>query len=250
MDEEKQETSTVLMDTIVSKLEKQDERIQAQERRTADLQEEIKQIPDYSREVQEVKILLKDFISTLNRLEFPTAKMEDFSKKLTAGVTLLRQPVENKLLHHHHIPQIIWIAAGLFLSLCLVCSGWYMTASRSGLYLANDVKYRKLRLELDSAGLRYIQYLDSLYLADPDGMRNSVEEKERLKQERLELLDRIQTIDRRLQQPSKKAVEKKNGKIDRPEPGSRSRGGGRIDPGSRPGFGSSQRIDHCLSCFP
>ena len=58
MDEEKQETSTVLMDTIVSKLEKQDERIQAQERRTADLQEEIKQIPDYSREVQEVKILL------------------------------------------------------------------------------------------------------------------------------------------------------------------------------------------------
>jgi hypothetical protein len=226
MSQEKQESDEVLIDTIVSKLEKQDERILSQESETVVLKEGIKQIPDYSKEIQEVKSSLKDYILTLKQLKFPTEKMDGLSKKLTEGVTLLRQPVETKVLHHHYIPQIIWIAAGLFLSLCLVCSGWFITASRLSEYQANDVKYRKIKLEVDSAGLLYLRHLDSLYSADPTGMRGRVEVQERLKQERLELLDRIQTVDRKLQPPVEKAGEEKKGASDRHQSGGRSRGAG------------------------
>ena len=88
-----------------------------------------------------------------------------------------------------------------------------MTASRSNQYQANDVKYRKLRLEVDSAGLRYLCRLDSIYSANTDSIREEVEERERLKQERLELLDRIQTVDKKLQPPADRAGEKKKARL-------------------------------------
>lgn len=209
MNQEKQETSAVLMDTIITKMEKQDQRIQAQEKEIALTGEKIKQIPDYSKDMREIKTGLHDLLAGLKKLDFPSEKMQEFSKIFTAGLAMLRQPTQSIVQHHHYVPKIIWVAGGLFLSLCLVCSGWYMTASTLSQYRANDTKYRKIKLAVDSAGLRYLWRLDSIYSADPDKMRSDVTEQERLKQERLELLDQIQVVNGKIEQSAGKAGEKK-----------------------------------------
>ncbi len=92
------------------------------------------------------------------------------------------------------MPKIILISAGLFITLALVSSGWYMTSSKLDGYIANDTKYRQLRLDTSIRSLQhYLDRIDSMYDARPD-MRKIVletEEKNRKNFERLEKAERL-----------------------------------------------------------
>lgn len=209
MNQEKQETSAVLMDTVITKLEQQQQKIQAQEKRIDRVEEVLPKSIDFSADIKEIKTGLQDLKTIVDDQHFPTKQVQELSQRLTTGITLMRQPVENTTQHHHHVPKLIWVVAGLFLLLCLVCSGWYMTATTVGQYKANDTKYRKLKLQADTALLQDLWRLDSVYSANPEGMRSDVEEQERLRQQRLELQDQIQRVNSQIDKSNEKAGEKK-----------------------------------------
>ncbi|OQP58844.1 hypothetical protein A3860_39230 [Niastella vici] len=70
--------------------------------------------------------------------------------------------MENKVIHHHHVPKIVWVSAILFVVLCLVCSGWYSTVQKLDQYQTNDLKYRYLKLKANPALHRILVLTDSL----------------------------------------------------------------------------------------
>jgi hypothetical protein len=212
MNVEKQAPSEIMMDTVVEKVENQQQRIQTQEEKLALVEKKVNAIPDHSKDFEEVKTGVRDLKAVSNGQNAIMEKLQVFFTSLEIAVALLRRPVKSQVYHHHHVPKIIWIAAGLFLALCLVCSGWYMTARDSGQYQANDIKYRQLKLEADSAFHQYLVQLDSIYLTDPDKMRNNVIEQERLKQKRLELIDQLQTVNSKIGPDVKTGQKKGKGK--------------------------------------
>jgi|SRR6186713_3025804 len=209
MNQDKQETSAVLMDTVITKLEQQEQKIQAQGKRIGRVEEDLQTKPDFSTDIKEMKTGLQDLKTAVGSQQFLSKQVQELSQRLATGIMLLRQPVENKIQHHHHVPKLIWITGGIFLILCLVCSGWYITATAVRQFKANDTKYRSLKLRADPVLLRDLWRLDSVYLADPDRMRGDVEEQERLRQQRLELLDQIQRVNSKIEQSPERADEKK-----------------------------------------
>jgi hypothetical protein len=109
---------------------------------------------------------------------------------------LLKQPPVNKVIHHHHIPKLIWISVGLFVALCLVCSGWYVTGTKLDGFVASDTKYRQLRLDTAHKSLQlYLDQLDSVYKTHPDFRERVLETEEeyRLNFERLQKAERLKT---------------------------------------------------------
>ena len=73
--------------------------------------------------------------------------------------------------------------------LCLVSTGWYLTASWLGDFRDNDTKYRYLKLFDNSQVARLLNFTDSLQRTQPDFFRDSVLSKEAEKNRRLEMLD-------------------------------------------------------------
>jgi hypothetical protein len=199
MNDEKQAPSEIMLDAVVEKVENQQQRIQTQEDKLTLMEKKVNAIPDHSKDIGEMKTSFRDLLAVSKGQNALMVKLDMFFLNLKTATDILRHPVESKVQHHHHIPKITWIAAGLFLVLCLVCTGWYMTARDSGQYQANDIKYRQLKLTADSASHQYLVQLDSVYLADPDKMRNNVIEQERLKQKRLELIDQLQTVNSKIE---------------------------------------------------
>jgi len=212
MNQEKQATSEVMIDTMINKLEKQDQRIYAQEQKLTQLEENVRATPDHSKDITEIKTGVRELSAVSKGQKAFIEKVPGFCRSLDNVTNLLRHPVQSKVEHHHYIPKITWIAAGLFLAFCLVCSSWYMTYRSSGKYQANDIKYRKLKLDADSTFLQYLWRLDSIYLADPDKMQQYVTEQEQLKQKRLELMDQLQTVDGKIGQDIKTGQKHKGGK--------------------------------------
>jgi len=212
MNQEKQEPSQIMIDTFISKFQAQDQRIQAQEERVGQLEKDVKAIPDHSKDLAEIKNNNREQAAVSSKQKAITDQLNVFFKKLGIAIDILKTPVTSTVQHHHHFPKIAWVTAGLFLSLCLVCSGWYVTARNSEQYQANDLKYRKLKLLSNSAHLEALYGLDSIYLADPEKMEKEVKEQEQLKQERLELLDKIQAVNKKIGQDTKTGQQPTKGK--------------------------------------
>ena len=212
MNDEKQAPSEIMLDAVVEKVENQQQRIQDQGEKLTLVEKKVNAIPDHSKDIGEMKTSFRDLLAISKGQKTLMGKIEVFIFNLKTATDLLQNPAESKVQHHHHIPKIIWIAAGLFLALCLVCTAWYMTARDSGQYQANDIKYRQLKLDADSTFHQYLVRLDNIYLSDPDKTRNNVIEQERLKQKRLELIDQLQTVNSKIGPDVKTGQKKGKGK--------------------------------------
>lgn len=170
MDSEKDYSNNTFIEVAMNKMEKQDERmanIEAlilKQTHKAEINKLVAAVELLKERVDTVDISEKN-ITDLN------TKMETFIRKLDTT------PVQ-KVLHHHHIPKIIWAAAGLMIALCTICSGWFYTGKKLDGFIANDTKYRALRLDTSKKFLQqYLDFVDSVYIVNPD-MRNVILQKE------------------------------------------------------------------------
>lgn len=139
-------------------------------------------------------MILKELKSVLSRLDNnartildASDRMSDLSGKLDRCIHALENPVEKKEHHIHHFRWPLGVAVGVSLLLVLAASGLYINHQKLQQYIANDTKYRSLKL-IKNKSLEALLYAhDSTYLADPD-MRNQVLKQEAERDRKLELL--------------------------------------------------------------
>lgn len=171
MDSETNYSNNAFIEVAINKMEKQDQRmaniealIQKQTDKNAEIKQLVAAVASLKERIDNGGISEKN-IAALN------TQMETFINKLDTT------PVQ-KVLHHHHVPKIIWSTAGLMVALCIVCSGWFYTGKKLHSFIANDTKYRALRLDTSKKFLQqYLDYVDSVYIKNPD-MRDVVIQKE------------------------------------------------------------------------
>lgn len=125
MSEQTSNTNAVFMEITSRKVEGQDKKIAA-------VEEKMKNLPDNTELIQKLIGTVEGLQVGVKNSRLPGEIMQDFSTRLDLVIRSLGQPVQNKVLHHHYVPKIIWITAGLFVALALVCSGWYMTGNKIG----------------------------------------------------------------------------------------------------------------------
>jgi hypothetical protein len=133
--------------------------------------------------------------------------LKHLTSRLDTVLFQLSQPPKTKVEHHHHVSHLIWITVGLFFTLCLTGSSWYLTAGQLKTYMGNDTKYRWLRLDTVHRDLQlYLDKTDSLYNADPEMQKKvlETEEKYRINSERLERARRLKEEARELEKAAGK----------------------------------------------
>jgi hypothetical protein len=109
------------------------------------------------------------------------AKIEALSLKVS---TLPKGPDEKRqdhTIHHHHIHKGLWISIGLFLILTISIAMLINTRDNFKAYEANDIKYRRLKVQADTALLKRLYRMDSLFTIDPEAFtKYTVEEENRI----------------------------------------------------------------------
>jgi hypothetical protein len=133
--------------------------------------------------------------------------MQELSANLHTGVKLLKQPVQEKVLHHHYFPKLLWITIGLFFLACLFFVLWLLAGKNLDQYKSNDTQYRYLKLQ-ENRNLKVLLYnTDSIYVVTP-GLRDSVEQRELQNMRKLEMLQEAM----KKEQEAKELKEKANRK--------------------------------------
>jgi len=176
--------SEILLNTLVEKAEQHHKRLD-------EIEQSIKLLPDYSDDVENMKKEVAILQTNVNGIHFPKDEINELSNQLKISIATLKRPITNEHHHHHYIPKAIFLAAGLFVFVCLLSIGWYHTAQNLEQYKANDTKYRYLKLR-GGAGLQAILYLaDSVYFANSN-LRDSVITGELRTQREIEILEQIE----------------------------------------------------------
>ncbi|MCW3090485.1 MAG: hypothetical protein JWP81_1554 [Ferruginibacter sp.] len=202
MNEQTNNTQAAFMEVTMRKVETQDKKIAA-------IEEIVKHISGNTELIQKLLTTVEELHSDVKSNSLQPETIQNLSVQLELATTLLKQPILNKVLHHHHIPKLTWISAGLFVAFALVCSGWYLTNSRLNNFISNDTKYRWLRLDTSQRSLQiYLYRVDSLYNILPDMRKNVIETEEeyRLNFERLQKAGRLKAEAKELEKiaPRKK----------------------------------------------
>src|SRR6185437_7556594 len=187
MSEPNDNAEEILMDTVITKLKRQDEQSGVHEKR-----------------ITAIEGKLVD-----PQAKFPEEKVQELNKRLDSAFSILQHPPKSEVRHIHHFPSILWVAAGLFLSLCMVSSGWCITGQTLERFKAGDYKYRYLKVFMDSAATEYLFKLDSVYRSNPDSFKTVVVNRERLREQRLELLDQFHSVDSQYKAGQDRAGERK-----------------------------------------
>ena len=187
MNEQTNDMQAAFMEVTTRKVETQDKQIAA-------IEEKVKDIPGNTELIQKLITTVEGLHSDVKINSLQQETTQKLSDQLELVTTLLKHPVSNKVMHHHHIPKLIWISVGLFVAFSLVCSGWYVTSSKMNSFITNDTKYRWIRLDTSQRSLQvYLDRVDSLYNKLPDMRKNVVETEEeyRLNFERLQRAERL-----------------------------------------------------------
>jgi hypothetical protein len=192
----------ILLDSVIDKVDAHDKKI-------GELHQKIEQTPNYRETFVRTEDAINELRSEVRKISFPENELREFSGRLIVGINLLKQPVEQKVIHHHHFHKIIWISVGLFLVLCLVLTGWYNTYDKLQLYKANDTKYRYLKLEADGGLLKWMKVVDSLYLVDKK-MRDNVIDREEQNERDFEMMQKAKQMEEDARELKKKAGNKGN----------------------------------------
>lgn len=172
MDSETNYGSHAFMEVAIHKMEKQDRRMENVE---AFIQRQIENNAEIKQLVTAIGSLKEDVHSA----GLSEKKMSALSMQIDALVNKLNSAPVQKVEHHHHVSKIIWSIAILMVTLCTVCAGWFNTGKKLDSFIANDTKYRAIKLDTAQKSLqRYLDYIDSAYIKNPD-MRKAVIQKEK-----------------------------------------------------------------------
>ncbi len=188
----------ILMKSVIEKVE-------AQENKIGEIEAAIKNIPDNTVGIADVKNAVKSIKEIAESISFPIQEMRELSKAIIEVRDRLNRPVTSTVQHHHYIPKIIWLCIVLFVSLAVVCTGWYMTANTLTEYKANDTKYRYLKLNSNKSLLDLLYRTDSLFRTDA-GLRDSVIQQEEENQRIFEMLQKANNMEREAEELKRKAT--------------------------------------------
>jgi len=179
----------VLLETLVEKVNTNEKNINDQEKEIHEMKEMLMALPDHKELFDQVNNRLFELLDQVKKIDFLKNEMRELSSVILSTGEGLKKPAKREVFHHHHVPKIIFSLVGLFIILCLVLAGWYMTGEKLEQYRANDTKYRYLKI-YENKSLRELLFLtDSLYLREPR-MRDSVLERERQIDKYLEMMKR------------------------------------------------------------
>lgn len=172
MDSETNCGSNAFMEVAINKIEKQDKRIE-------NIEAFIKKQTENNAEVKQLVAAIGSLKEDVHNAGLSEKKMSALSTQIDALLDKLSSAPVQKVEHHHHVPKIIWATAILMVTLCTVCAGWFYTGRKLNSFMANDTKYRAIKLDTAHKSLQqYLDDIDSVYTKNPD-MRSAVIQKEK-----------------------------------------------------------------------
>ncbi|GEO11155.1 hypothetical protein [Segetibacter aerophilus] len=171
------------------------DRLDELQRRIDSLGEKLEPISRQS-ETMSVIITKVDAVrSDVQNISFPVAEIRELSINLDTTIDLLKRPVKKEIIHHHHATKVLWVTAALFLIICLLSTGWYLTKDALLRYKESDTKYRYLKLQAGKGLSNALYFIDSLYIKD-GSMRDKVISKEEENQRKFDLLEKAYKMEK------------------------------------------------------
>lgn len=171
----------MLMETVIAKIEMQEKKI-------LEMQEKLKSQPELIEIISQFKSTIEGVKAMFKGIAFPIEEMRELSTNLVIANALLKQPVNQKVIHHHYMNKALWAVAILFN--VVVILGVFLSNARDQISenRESDIKYRHIKLSNNKNLRNILQQTDSLYFADPAQMQKDVIREEERRKEQAELI--------------------------------------------------------------
>jgi hypothetical protein len=180
--------SEVLLETLVGA-------VTALEKKTKDIQDEIKALPDHSDFLRSTNSRLgaaeQEIKSLPEKVFMPLPEIIALTTALQKHSALLSVPMKQQVRHEYHLTKPVWACIVMFLVIIGLLFLEYYTWLEADLHKENDIKYRYLQVFETPEGKELLHNLDSQYTSDPDQFHKEVIQQEKIDRDRFDDFQRI-----------------------------------------------------------
>ena len=188
--------SEALLSSIIDKLD-------VSERKLDELIERLEHSPNYTTTLNQIENKVGLVATCIQRIGIPQKEMQELTEMIATNIDLMQHPIKQEIRHHHHATKTIWIAAALFLIVCMEGGALYKATNNLQQYKANDTKYRYLKLQDNSVLNKLLSFTDSLYAVSAT-MHDGIIAREEENQKKLEMLRRAIQLEKEARELKKK----------------------------------------------
>jgi hypothetical protein len=175
----------VLIQSVIETVELQGKKIVDGQQEIQEVKATIEKLTDLKETVARLGNQVETLQTSIGKIAFPIKDMRELSRTLAEWAATSKRPIPHQ--HHHHIPMLAWITAGLFLVLSLVAAGWYIAGQKLEAYKASDTKYRYLKLDTSQPVLQKQLYQADSIFRTRTNLRDSIIQEEAARQQDYEL---------------------------------------------------------------
>ncbi len=181
--------SEILLESLVGAVD-------ALEKKTKEIQDQVKGLPDHAESIKGIDSRLgaaENGIKELpGKIFMPLPEIIALTHELQNHSRLLSTPMKQEVRHEHHLSKPIVACIVLSLVVIGLLLLEYYTWFQADQHKENDFKYRFLKVFQDSQAQKTLHDLDSQYNANPEEFQKQVIEREKIEQERFEDFQRMQ----------------------------------------------------------
>ncbi len=179
----------ILLGTVIDKVDAYEKKLDSQEKQMNELKEKVNHMGNNSEILSVIKNGMEELRTAIQKQSFPEKELRQLHTDIITNTELLKQPVKKEIIYDYHSRKAIWIAAALFLILCLMSEGWIMTEGKQNMYKANDTKYRYLKLQDNETLNTWLSLTNSVFLMD-ENIRNTVIAQEEQNRKNFEIMQK------------------------------------------------------------
>jgi hypothetical protein len=181
--------SEILLESLVGAVD-------ALEKKTKEIQEQVKGLPNHSESLKGIDSRLSaaenDIKELPGKIFMPLPEILALTHEIHSHSRLLSTPIKQEVRHEHHLSKPIVVCIILSLVVIGLLFLEYYTWFQADQHKENDIKYRFLKVFQDSQGQKALHDLDSQYSVNPNDFRNQVIQQEKIKRERFEDFEQMQ----------------------------------------------------------
>lgn len=201
--------SNAVTELLIEKMENAETRMEEHHKIMQEMSATMVRITKQQETSQQLSGVVEQLNTQMQGIDLPVKQIAELSALLRNHKEQMSDPPKQKIVHIHTTHKLAWAVGILFFIVIMLLMFLAKQSNKLEQNTMHDFTWRFIKLKTHKQGLKYLQQVEELYVANPEKLQQEVEQEELRLHQQFELKRLAEEKEKEAQELRKAAKKKK-----------------------------------------